>query len=121
MTTNLTLIDLCRGLTGATDLIRRDRPSSLVLAGATIDLEYHEDDEDGAEYALMRTTIAGDWWAEIDSGTYGALHGFRLYLDSVSAERHEWIEFGRYSFTLAEIAYELENYFDETRPDYRCQ
>jgi hypothetical protein len=116
MTTNLTLIELCRELAGATDRIRRDRPSSLVLAGATIQVEYQEDDEDGAEYARIRLTIGDDWCAEIDSGTYGALQGFRLYLDPASAEEDKWIEFGRYSFPLDHIASEPENYFGQTHP-----
>ena len=73
--------DVLADLESITSIILRDRPMAVSLNGRDVAVDYIDDPEEGREYARIAVGLPDDWYAEIDSQTYGTLWAVRLYLD----------------------------------------
>jgi hypothetical protein len=61
--------------------IRDERPATVSFGGRDVEVEYIDDPEDGSEFARIALALPDQWYAEIDSDTYGTLYAARLCLD----------------------------------------
>lgn len=60
--------------------IRERRSSSVQTSLGELPVDYRRD-EDDLEYAFIALGLPQGIYAEIDSETFGTLHGLRVYLD----------------------------------------
>ena len=55
------------------------RPARVETPFGLVELDYRTDDDDEDYVFVPYHFVSGAWSVEIDSDTYGALHGFRYY------------------------------------------
>lgn len=60
--------------------LRAELPDSYQWPDGSTSGIYYAADEDGEDYAVVGYNLPDGIYAEIDSGTYGTLQGFRVYL-----------------------------------------
>ena len=62
-------------------VICAERPETVDTPLGTLAVDYRHDEEDDLPYAFLALRLPEGVFAEIDSQTYGTLHGLRIYLD----------------------------------------
>lgn len=68
-------------------LVACERPERVDWPLGSHDVLYYDDDEDGqGPFAVIGASLPPGVFAEIDDGTFGNLHGFRVYLGSPAPE-----------------------------------
>lgn len=79
--------DLAGAIVTLRNLLRMgDRPAELIFGDHTCGIQYFDAEDEFGDFCIVGFTMPDGIFAEIEDGTYGTLHGFRIYYQDGNGE-----------------------------------